>query len=317
MASRNRYLSIWQSRGQKNSQKQEKSRRGSRLQRRKQRYFAGFLLPSLLGVLLFVLLPFGDVCKRSFQSAVTGVFQGLQNYQVIFYNQAFLLAVKNTLQFTLVSIPLLLMLGFFLALPLSGLRNTGWIKAFYLLPLAIPTATVVLVWKMTFYRQGFANLLLTRLGQITGLWGEVYRDYLGTNAAFWVLVFSYIWKNIGYTILLWLAGIGGIPGEQIEAARVDGAGRWKQIWYILLPNLRGSLFTILILSFLNIFKIYREAYLVAGAYPHKSIYQLQHVFNNWFVNLEFDKMAAAAVCVTVFLLLFILCFLMRIVHRDT
>ena len=121
-------------------------------------------------------------------------------------------------------------------------------------------------------------------------------DYLGTGAAFQVLVASYVWKNMGYTMILWLAGLSGISAQMIEAARVDGAGGWQRLWRIVLPNLRGSLFTIVILSFLNSFKIYREAYLTGGAYPDKSIYLLQHLFNNWFVNLELDKMAAAAVC---------------------
>ena len=100
---------------------------------------------------------------------------------------------------------------------------------------------------------------------------------------------------MGYTVVLWLAGLMGIPKGLLEAARVDGAGKWKSLWYIVLPNLKGSLYTIVILSFLNSFKIYREAYLTAGAYPDQSIYLMQHLFNNWFVNLELDKMAAAAV----------------------
>ena len=66
------------------------------------------------------------------------------------------------------------------------------------------------------------------------------------------------------------------------------------------------MYIIVVISFLNSFKIYREAYLVAGAYPHDSIYMLQHLFNNWFVNLDLDKMAAAAVVCTMFFLIFIL-----------
>ena len=121
-----------------------------------------------------------------------------------------------------------------------------------------------------------------------------------------MLVCSYIWKNTGYTIVLWLAGILGIPTEILDAARVDGAGNFQRVWYVVLPNLKGSLYTIVILSFLNSFKIYREAYLVAGSYPHQSIYLLQHLFNNWFVNLEFDKMAAAAICTGGFLFVVII-----------
>lgn len=261
-----------------------------------------FLLPSLAGVTLFVLLPFLDVVKRSFQTAVTGEFTGGKNYDVIFHNQAFVLAVKNTARFTVVCIPLLVLVGLVVAFGLTGLQDAALMKSMYLFPLAMPTATIVLVWKMVFYRKGFLNLFLTRLGEFTGLWGEVTVDYLGTGGSFWVLVASYLWKNTGYTVVLWLAGILAIPNEFIEAAKVDGAGRWQCIRSVILPNLKGSFYTIVILSFLNSFKIYREAYLVAGSYPQEDIYLLQHLFNNWFVNLEFDKMAAAAVCVGVVLL---------------
>lgn len=273
---------------------------------RERRAFLRFLAFSLAGVLLFVILPFFDVFGRSFTTAVTGQFNGIENYKIIFKNQAFLLAVKNTLRFTGVCIPLLTITGLLIAMPLARLKTAGVIKSLYLFPLAMPTATVVIVWKLFFYKQGFLNLYLSRLGEWTGLWGEVHTDYLGRGAAFWVLVFSYVWKNTGYTVVLWLAGILGIPNGLLEAARVDGATRMQCFFRIILPNLKGSLYTIVILSFLNSFKIYREAYLVAGAYPAQDIYLLQHLFNNWFVNMEFDKMAAAAVCVGGFLFLVIM-----------
>ena len=274
--------------------------------KRKRKFFYLFLLPSFAGIVVFVLLPFMDVVKRSFTTAITGQFNGIKNYQTIFYNQAFLLAVSNTLKFTLVCIPFLVLIGFVTALLLDQLESKGLMKSLYLFPLAMPTATIVMVWKMVFYKQGFLNLFLTRLGRLSGLWGEIHTDYLGSGAAFWVLVGSYIWKNLGYTVILWLAGLMGIPTELYEAAKVDGGNSLQRLWYITLPNLKGSLYTIVILSFLNSFKIYREAYLTAGSYPDKSIYLLQHVFNNWFVNLELDKMAAAAVCTGGFLMIVIL-----------
>ena len=274
--------------------------------RKDTRAFFLFIAPSMLGVLVFVLIPFLDVFGRSFRTVVTKQFVGFQNYKTIFANQAFLLAVRNTFRFTLVCIPLLVVIGLAIALPLSRLGSAGAIKSLYLFPLAMPTATIVIVWKIVFYRQGFLNLLLTRFGEWSGLWGEVHTDYLGTSASFWVLVFSYIWKNAGYTIVLWLAGILGIPNELTEAARVDGASERQCFFRVVLPNLKGSLYTIVILSFLNSFKIYREAYLVAGAYPEQDMYLLQHLFNNWFVNLDFDKMAAATVCVGGFLFIAIM-----------
>ena len=283
-----------------------KIRKSGVKQRKDTRTFFLFIAPSMLGVLVFVLLPFLDVFGRSFRTVVTSRFVGFQNYRTIFTNQAFQLAVKNTLRFTVVCIPLLVVTGLVIALPISRLKSAGIIKSLYLFPLAMPTATIVIVWQIVFYRQGFLNLLLTRLGEWSGLWGEVHTDYLGTSASFWVLVFSYIWKNTGYTIVLWLAGILGIPNELLEAARVDGASETQCFFRVILPNLKGSLYTIVILSFLNSFKIYREAYLVAGAYPEQDMYLLQHLFNNWFVNLDFDKMAAATVCVGGFLFVVIM-----------
>lgn len=256
-----------------------------------------FLLPSFMGTVMFVLLPFGDVIRRSFVTAVTQKWNSFRNYALVFQNEAFRLAICNTLRFTGIGIPILLVTGFLIAYGLCNIHANRWIRALYLFPLAMPTATVVLVWKMMFDPQGFLNKLLTQLGVHSGLWKPVHTDYLGTEAAFWVLIFSYIWKNLGYTVVLWMAGILGIPKELGEAAWVDGASGWQRLRYILLPQLKGCLFTLLVLLFLNSFKIYREAYLVAGTYPNMSMYLLQHLFNNWFVNLEFDKLAAASVCV--------------------
>ena len=252
-----------------------------------------FLLPSVAGVVIFVLLPFLDVVRRSFVTAVTQEWTGFRNYKIIFSNQAFGLAVKNTVRFTLVCLPLLIGIGLFLSVQLSRLKEMQLIKSLFLFPMARPAATVVLIWKMMFSRQGFLNGWLMGAGF---LGDGAFPDYMGTSAAFWVLVFSYIWKNLGYTMVLWLAGIFSVSTDLTEAARVDGATDRQCFWRVVFPNLKGSLYTITVLSFLNSFKVFREAYLVAGSYPHESMYLLQHLFNNWFVNLELDKMAAAAVC---------------------
>lgn len=252
-----------------------------------------FMLPSVAGVVIFVLLPFLDVVRRSFVTAVTQEWIGFRNYKIIFSNQAFGLAVKNTVRFTLVCLPLLIGIGLFLSVQLSRLKEMQLIKSLFLFPMAMPAATVVLIWKMMFSRQGFLNGWLMGAGF---LGDGALPDYMGTSAAFWVLVFSYIWKNLGYTMVLWLAGIFSVSTDLTEAARVDGATDRQCFWRVVFPNLKGSLYTITVLSFLNSFKVFREAYLVAGSYPHESMYLLQHLFNNWFVNLELDKMAAAAVC---------------------
>ena len=253
-----------------------------------------FLLPSLLGVGVFVLIPFLDVVRRSFTGAVGGGFVGLKNYAVVFHNQAFLLAVKNTLRFVLACLPLLILLSLMAAVFLSRLDNIRIFKTMYLLPMAVPTATVVLIWKLLFHKQGLLNSLAAGAGGRTV-------DFMGTDAAFWVLVISYIWKNFGYTVVLWLAGIYSISDSMLEAARVDGAGEWTCFFKVVFPNLKPVLYTITVFSFINSFKVFREAYLVAGSYPQESMYLMQHLFNNWFLNLELDKMAAGAVLMAIVL----------------
>lgn len=250
-----------------------------------------FLLPGLVGVSLFVLLPFLDVVKRSFQVTVTKEFCGIQNYRAIFHNQAFLLALGNTARFVAVGLPLLLLLSLLLSLAIDACRHAQWWKSIYLIPMAVPTATVVLIWKLIFWEEGLLNGILQKAG-LNGV------NWMGSDASFWVLIFSYLWKNLGYTIVLWLAGLHSVSTERKEAARVDGASRLQCFFYVVLPELKPMLYTITILSFLNSFKVFREAYLVAGAYPQQKMYLLQHLFNNWFTNLEVDKMAAAAVCIT-------------------
>ena len=249
-----------------------------------------FLLPSLIGVMVFVLIPFADSVRRSFCAAVTGEFVGVQNFKTIFKNEAFALAVKNTALFTTICLPILIILSFFISYALCKLKYIRIIKSSLLFPLAVPTATLVLIWQILFDDAGYINSIVTEFGG-----NEIH--FLHSSAAFWVLVGSYVWKSLGYTMLLWVTGMMSISTSLTDAAKVDGANERQCLFHIILPNLKPTLYTITIISFLNSFKVFREAYLVAGAYPHDSMYLLQHLFNNWFVNMELDKMAAAAVCI--------------------
>ena len=129
-----------------------------------------------------------------------------------------------------------------------------------------------------------------------------------SNAAFWVLIGSYLWKNMGYDMILWIGGLSSISLDLYEAASIDGADKVQQFFFITLPNLIGVLFMIFVLSLLNSFKVFREAYLVAGEYPHTSMYMLQHLFNNWFTALDIEKLSAGAVlmALVIFTLILIL-----------
>lgn len=255
-----------------------------------------FIVPSLAGVFTFYLIPFCDVVRRSFTRSMGVGFAGLDNYRKVLTNSAFLLAAKNTLRFVAVCLPLLLILSLLLALLLRRRAGAGHLmKSTYLLPMAIPAVSVVLLWRLLFDRQGILNGLLERLNA-EGV------DWMNTGMAFGVLIFTYLWKNLGYDIILWSAGLSGISESVYDAAKVDGADRWQNFWYITLPNLKQVGAAIIVLSFLNSFKVFREAYLVAGNYPQEDIYLLQHVFNNWFRDLSVDKMAAGSCLLAVIIL---------------
>ncbi len=173
-----------------------------------------FLLPSLLGVSVFVFLPFGDVVRRSFTSLDASRFTGFENYRAIWDNTAFRLAMGNTLKFLSISIPLLLAASLLLANMVHFGRHSicTWYKKFCLLPMAVPTASLVFVWNMLFHRFGILNSIL-----------NLSTDWLHSSLAFAVLTLSFLWKNTGYYVILWLTGLQGIPKSLYEAAALDGA----------------------------------------------------------------------------------------------
>ena len=243
-----------------------------------------FLLPSLIGVCIFLVFPMMDTVRRSFFS-VAGEWRGLENYRTLLENASFRLAAGNTARFLITAIPLLLLLSPGAALAVK--RAPAFAKSSFLVPLALPVAALALMWQALFDDQGLVNAALQGMGMQTV-------SFLHSDASFWVLVGSYIWKNIGFDMVLFLAALTSVPKSLYEAAQMDGAGKLRQFRSITLPHLYPTLFVTSVLSVINAFKVFREAYLVAGNYPHESMYLLQHLFNNWFLRLDIDKLCAAA-----------------------
>ena len=160
----------------------------------------GFLwiLPSFLGVMVFYLLPYADVVRRSFLGAVDNHFVGIENYKTVLGNTAFQLAVKNTFLFTLLCIPVLIVVALFCAVTLYKSKYGGIIKSAFLMPMALPAVSVALVWRLLFHSQGLLNHWLSDMN-IAG------NDWMNSGSAFWILFISYLWKNLGYDIVLWMA----------------------------------------------------------------------------------------------------------------
>ena len=275
-------------------------KKASRLQRKETRTAWLFLLPSVTGISIFILLPFLDAVRRSFFDAMGIMFVGFDNFTTVLQNDAFRLAAINTGHFIITCIPLLLIISLLLSALIFGQKGAGdFFKVSFLIPMAIPVACVALLWQIFFHNNGLLNHLFVSLGMQP-------TDWMNTECAFPVLVFSYLWKNTGYDSVLWLTGLGGISSSLYEAASIDGAGAWKKFRHITLPGLLPTFYVAAVLSLVNSFKVFREAYLIAGSYPHKSIYMLQHLFNNWFMALDIQKMCAAAVLLAVLFTLFVL-----------
>ncbi len=259
-----------------------------------------FIAASLIGTGVFLLLPYAYVVVNSFIKTGSGSFAGLDNYTAVLSSEAFMTAMGNTALFMAVSVPVILVLSLLISVYIyENPRLAGCLKTSFLIPMAIPVTSIVLMWRFLFDDNGIINGILNGCGMDTVNW-------MNTEAAFWILVLSYVWKNLGYNIILWLAALSVIDPGIGEAARIDGAGGWQRLTRVTLPAAKNGAFVIIVLAALSSFKVFREAYLVAGEYPHDSIYMVQHIFNNWFRNLEIDKLAAGAVINSLILIVLVL-----------
>ncbi|KHL95697.1 sugar ABC transporter permease [Paenibacillus sp. IHB B 3415] len=248
-----------------------------------------FLAPSVAGFALFYLIPFGMGVFYSFMDRmVGGHYVGLHNYRELIAGDSFRKAASGTFYFSLVSVPLLIVLSLGLALLLNrSLYFQKWLRTAYVLPLVVPVASIILVWQILFDWNGALNAWMSGFG-----WARV--DWMKTEAARNVIITMYVWKNIGYNVILFLAGLQQIPRDYYETAQIEGAGRLRQFRSITLVYLTSTMFFVVIMSIINSFKVFRETYLIAGPYPHDSIYMLQHFMNNMFLSLDLPKMTAAS-----------------------
>ena len=247
----------------------------------------GLLLasPAVAGLLAFLVLPFGYTFLRSFTTGLGwGRFVGLENYAQLFGNRLFLLALKNTFLFLACGLALILPLSLFLALLLQKAGKWGKPLALALLfPMVLPVSAIVIVVNLVFAENGL-------LSQLTGP-----TPWMDSPFAFVILLGLYLWKNVGIGVVILLAGLTTIPGELYESASMDGAGKWARLTKVTLPMLRPELLVVTILSSLNAFKNFREAFVLGGDHPHESIYMLQHFMNNNFENMNFPRLSVAAV----------------------
>ena len=249
-----------------------------------------FLSPSLIGVAVFFIVPFFVIVYYSMvNNPIQHQFVFLDNFIALFKNSAFRTAAKNTLVFSLVAVPLAVILPFLLAEMLEArIPMKSQFRTFFLSPMMVPVASVVLIWQVLFANNGAMNDFLA-------LFGVERIDWLKSSQAQIVVVTMFLWKNVGYNMILFMAGLANIPRELIEVADIDGATPWFKFQNITLRYLSPTILFVTILSLINSFKVFREVYLLTGEYPVESLYMLQHFMNNTFKALDYQKLSAAAV----------------------
>jgi multiple sugar transport system permease protein len=248
-----------------------------------------FLLPSLIGVLLFYVIPFG----YSFYYALidnmgTQKFVGMQNFKDTLTNELFQSAAMNTVVFIGLSVPLGVGIGLALSLCLRRMKGKKAVAATaLLLPLVVPSGTIVYFWKVLFDSNGLWQKFLLQLG-LPHEWVSQNQWTMG------ILVVVFLWKNVSYNIVLFWSGLNWIPEIYYEQARLEGASSWQQFCHITWVYLSPTTFVVLLMSIVNSFKVFKEVYMLYGAYPSPDIYMLQHYMNNQFLSLNMQKLSSAA-----------------------
>jgi multiple sugar transport system permease protein len=250
----------------------------------------GFLGPSVLGVAVFFIVPFLVVVYYSvIRSPLNPEFVFLDNFKAVLQNSSFRTAAKNTAVFSAVAVPLAVVLSLGLALILEcRIPCKSLFRTFFLSPMMVPVASVVLIWQVIFHYNGTLNAFLSHFGVEPINW-------LNSSYSLGVIVVLFLWKNLGYNMILFMAALNNIPKELLEVADVEGASAVHKFFAIKLRYLSPTVLFVTILSIINSFKVFREIYLLVGQYPYEGLYMMQHFMNNTFANLDYQKMSTAAV----------------------
>jgi len=214
-----------------------------------------------------------SLINNSFQQE----YVGLKNYADMFRNEFFLQAMRNTALFTCPAVIAVLLFALLLAAAFRELDGGGSMRMAFVLPMLLPSAAVTLVFDLLFGGDGLSSLL--------------GRDMAKTVPVF----FLYIWKNTGLLFIILFSAMRMVPKDRYEAAALDGAGRVGQFLHITLPSISGSILFSATYAVMQAFRVFKEAYLLYGAYPGENLYMMQHFMNNHFSKLNFQNVAAAGV----------------------
>ncbi len=247
------------------------------------------LLPGMIGILAFYIVPFfGGIWYSLMDGTFESNFVGLENYQRVAANKMFQLGMRNTWELSLLSAPVIWLLAFLLSAMLKSLKDHSVsFRNILLMPYLMPSSAMLLIWLIMFDYGGVINRAVVALGWERVLWLE--GDALRVP-----IILLYIWKNLGFSVVLFSSALAAIHPSLYEYASLEGAGWWKQAFRITLPQILPTAFLVFVLAWVNAFKIFKEVYFIGGAYPSEAVYTLQHYMNNKFAKLEYQDVTTAA-----------------------
>jgi len=252
-----------------------------------------FLLPNFLGFLIFTLIPVICAFILSFMewdSANPMVFVGLRNFSKLLTDETFKISFWNTIYYSVASVPLTMILALLLAIILNNkIKGVGVFRAIYFFPYVTSLVAIAVVWNMLFHPTlGPINQFLMAIG---------FKNPPGwTSSVEWAMpaiIIVNIWRNAGYYMVMYLAGLQGIPRELYEAATVDGANGWQKFRKITIPMLTPTTFFVSIMITISCFKVFDLVQVMTDGGPGRATNVLvYHIYNQAFMNFKFGYSSA-------------------------
>jgi multiple sugar transport system permease protein len=266
-----------------------------------------FLLPGFLIFSVFTVFALGFTIYLSFHECkiinVDKPYVGLQNYSDLVHDERFRKTIINTFYFSGAVIPLQMLFGLAIALLLNtGLRGRAFLRTVYYLPAVTPFVVSAIVWKW-FYNGDFGifNFYLLK----TGLVDAPVSFLSDQNLAMPSVIVMTVWGGIGFTMVIYLAGLQSIPDELYEAAKVDGAGPWSRLWHITLPMLRPTTIFLAVIGVIFAFQQFTQVFVMTRGGPvDKTTTMLYYIYESAFQFYEMGYASALAFVLFLMLLVF-------------
>ncbi|WP_018933015.1 carbohydrate ABC transporter permease [Gracilibacillus lacisalsi] len=264
-----------------------------------------FLTPQLLGLIIFAIIPLISALVLSFMEwdgFGERSFVGLENFIYQFSSSDFWKATYNTILYTVLTVPIGLMISLLLAIALNKIKGKEIYRLFYFMPVVTSSVSIGVIWMW------ILNGDLGILNQALAMIGIVGPDWLtNTNLVMISIAMLSIWWQLGYNMVIFLAGLQGISKTYYEAAEIDGASKFQQFRNITLPMLSPTTFFVAIMAIIGSFQVFDQAFVMTNGGPGKASYTMvYHIYDNAFVDFRFGESSAAAMILFVVILIFTL-----------